>query len=300
MYYQSSTRHEPTRRAWWVAGSALAAALLMAILGAAAYTAQSEPDRVPAGDAARAAPDASAAAESDGSPGDAPDAEDPAGDPETSSESDSSPGDTDESSGDTGEPDSDGSEDDEPSGNGDEENEQGTGQRRLVITDDRDALNTFLARWHGEVLASVDPVDADQPGVPAYLVSIDSSVGGESQLTGELRELHSTAQAGMPRVSDDTELGGVVAGGRNDPQAAQQDGSDDSSGSNEGTCGASMILVEMAELAQVAAADMFLDDNNDAGQAFLDLAGELEDESSSTGCMTFDPDDTGKEGKEAE
>jgi subtilisin family serine protease len=60
----------------------------------------------------------------------------------------------------------------------------------IVVTDDIGALNAFLDRWNGELLATIDPSDSGFDDLPSiHLVRIDASAANADELAADLREL---------------------------------------------------------------------------------------------------------------
>lgn len=58
----------------------------------------------------------------------------------------------------------------------------------IIVTDDLDALNDFIERWDGELLASIDPSDSGFDDLPSiHLVRVDASAADASQLAEDLR-----------------------------------------------------------------------------------------------------------------
>jgi serine protease len=60
----------------------------------------------------------------------------------------------------------------------------------IIVTDDQEALDAFLARWEGEILSSFDPADYGLTGIsPMYLVRINAALADASVLEADLRAL---------------------------------------------------------------------------------------------------------------
>lgn len=91
----------------------------------------------------------------------------------------------------------------------------------LLSTDDDAALDAFLARWDGEVLATVTfdaPVDGHAPAVdlalpPLHLVAIDPALADPAGMGADLRAIDAGAR-GDHRVSSDRALGTLAAAAR--------------------------------------------------------------------------------------
>ncbi|MCC6145707.1 MAG: S8/S53 family peptidase, partial [Candidatus Hydrogenedentes bacterium] len=75
----------------------------------------------------------------------------------------------------------------------------------LIVTDDVDALNAFLARWDGEILQTIDPAEGDLDLPLMYHVRIDTSLADTSQLREELLALEPDAR-GITAVSSEQGL----------------------------------------------------------------------------------------------
>lgn len=59
----------------------------------------------------------------------------------------------------------------------------------LITTDDKDALDAFLDRWNGDVLAFYDPDDYGLDGPRIFLVHIDTSLADAATLEEDIRAL---------------------------------------------------------------------------------------------------------------
>ncbi len=75
----------------------------------------------------------------------------------------------------------------------------------LLTTDDMDALNAFVTRWGGEVLASVDPTGSGMDMPQTHLVRINTDLGDPSQLKHDVLTLDPDSR-GASRVSSEAGL----------------------------------------------------------------------------------------------
>jgi hypothetical protein len=75
----------------------------------------------------------------------------------------------------------------------------------IVVTDDLAALNDFVLRWDGEILASIDPAGSDLSMEQVHLVRINTALGDPSNFEEDLLMLDPDAR-GASRVSSEAGL----------------------------------------------------------------------------------------------
>ncbi len=84
----------------------------------------------------------------------------------------------------------------------------------VLATDSPDALAGLIARWGGELLASLAPGDMGLSGVPAlHLVRIDTELAGTEDLVSDWQALH-PSRGGAYRVSTEEGLRLLAVAGR--------------------------------------------------------------------------------------
>jgi serine protease len=84
----------------------------------------------------------------------------------------------------------------------------------VLVTDDAAALDEFLARWDGEVLATLDPAEHELPELRRrYLIRIDPGRAGTAELASDLSEANPQA-LGAHRVSSQQGLALLAAAAR--------------------------------------------------------------------------------------
>src|SRR5262249_54124679 len=75
-----------------------------------------------------------------------------------------------------------------------------------IVTDDQNALNAFLGRWHGQILRTIDPAQAGWSGISRlYLVRLDASPAAPAALVADTRATNGLV-GGSLRVTDDAGL----------------------------------------------------------------------------------------------
>lgn len=75
----------------------------------------------------------------------------------------------------------------------------------MLVTDDENALDAFVTRWGGEVLATVDPAGSGLAMPKTHLVRIDTALGDPSRLESDVLALDPNSR-GASRVSSDAGL----------------------------------------------------------------------------------------------
>ncbi len=75
----------------------------------------------------------------------------------------------------------------------------------ILVTDDMNALNAFIARWEGVLLDTVNPEDSDLDMPQMHLVRINTALGDPAQLEADILALDPDAR-GANRVSSESGL----------------------------------------------------------------------------------------------
>ncbi len=75
----------------------------------------------------------------------------------------------------------------------------------ILVTDDTDAVNAFVARWEGEELAVADPSSSDLDMPQMHLIRINTALGDASKLQDDILTIDPDAR-GIHHVSSDAGL----------------------------------------------------------------------------------------------